>query len=94
MQISATLTCIRGYVLYKALAYFLFSFFYCTVNDSRSGGQIPRNFLPFGPDRGDSIVPTRDDGATDEIILGTNVIIFGSSHNRLYVSQHDAMGMM
>ena len=68
---------------------------FCTANDSDSGrGQIPRSFLPFGPDFGDLTVPTSDDGTTDEIILATDVVIFGSSHNRLYVSQHDATGVV
>ena len=73
-----------GYVLYRALVSFLFL---STVNDI----QIPRSFLPFGPDREDLTVPTSDDGTTDEIILRTNVVIFGSSHNRLYVSQQGTM---
>ena len=51
--------------------------------------QIPQSFLPFGSDHGDLTVPVDDDGSTDEIILGTDVVIFGSRHNRLYVSEHD-----
>ena len=65
--------------------------FFSTANDSGGGIQIPRSFLPFGPDHGDLTVPISDDGYTDEISLGTDVVIFGSSHNRLYVSQYDVM---
>ena len=51
--------------------------------------QIPQSFLPFGPDHGDLTAPVFDDGNTSEIILGTDVVIFGSRHNRVYVSEHD-----
>ena len=34
-------------------------------------------------------VPVVDDGSTDEIILGTDIVIFGSRHNRLYVSHNN-----
>ena len=43
-------------------------------------------FLPFGPIHGDSRVPTRDDDSTGEIQLGTDIVIFGSRQNGLYVS--------
>ena len=46
----------------------------------------PTNFLPFGPAHGDSTVPTLDDGSTGGIQLGTDIVIFGSHQNRLYVS--------
>ena len=49
---------------------------------------MPDNFLPFGPLSGDSAVPPVDDGSSQEIQLGTDVIIFGSRNNRLYVSQN------
>ena len=45
------------------------------------------NFLPFGRVYGDSTAPMLDDGYTDEIQLGTDIVIFGSHHNRLYVSR-------
>ena len=47
---------------------------------------IPTGFLPFGSAYGDSTVPTSDDGSTEEIQLGTDIVIFGSRQNRLYVS--------
>ena len=47
---------------------------------------IPIGFLPFGPAYGDSRVPSRLDGSTGEIQLGTDVIIFGARQNQLYVS--------
>ena len=45
------------------------------------------DFLPFGPAHGDSTVPTLDDGSTGGIQLGTDIGIFGSHQNRLYVSK-------
>lgn len=48
-------------------------------------GVIPEGFLPFGPAY-DSPVPTQDDGSSMEIQLVTDVVIFGSRQNRLYVS--------
>ena len=47
---------------------------------------IPAGFLPFGSAHGDSRVPRFDDGSTGEIQLGTDIVIFGSRQNRLYVS--------
>ena len=44
------------------------------------------DFLPFGTAHGDTRVPTIDDGSTGGIQLGTDVIIFGTRQNRLYVS--------
>ena len=67
----------------------LLSFVFSTANDSGGDAQIPQSFLPFGPDHGDLTVPTTDDGATDEISLEADVVILGSSHNRLYVSCDD-----
>ena len=49
-------------------------------------GNDTTDFLPFGSARGDSTVPTSDDGSTIEIRLGTDIVIFGSRQNRLYVS--------
>ena len=49
-------------------------------------GIIPANFLPFGTAHGDSRVPTALVGSTEAIPLGTDVVIFGSHHNTLYVS--------
>ena len=46
----------------------------------------PAGFLPFGSAHGDTRVPTSDDGSTSEIRLGTDIVIFGSRQNRLYVS--------
>ena len=47
---------------------------------------IPTDFLPFGRAHGDSTVPIMDDGSTGGIQLGTDIVIFGSHQNRLYVS--------
>jgi hypothetical protein len=69
----------------KQLLHSLFS----TANGSGGDARIPQSFLPFGSDHGDLTAPVVDDGSTDEIILGTDVVIFGSRHNRLYVSEHD-----
>ena len=49
--------------------------------------EIPDNFLPFGPMYGDAaIIPPVDDGSSEEIRLGTDIVIFGARNNRLYVS--------
>ena len=48
--------------------------------------MIPEGFLPFGSAYGDSAVPRVDDGSTDEVRLGTDVVIFGTRNDRLYVS--------
>ena len=73
------------YVQPHERALILFSHnYYNTANDS--GVQIIDVFLPFGPDHGDSTVPARDDGSSEEIVLETGVVIYGSSYNRLYVS--------
>ena len=47
---------------------------------------IPTGFLPFGSAHGDSTVPTSESGSTEEIQLGTDIVIFGSRQYRLYVS--------
>jgi hypothetical protein len=47
---------------------------------------VPTGFLPFGSAHGDSMVPTALDGSTGEIQLETDIILFGSGQNRLYVS--------
>ena len=47
---------------------------------------FPPGFLPFGPAYGDTAVPKIDDGSTNEIPLGTDVVIFGSRRSGLYVS--------
>lgn len=47
---------------------------------------IVEGLLPYGSDHGDSIVPKNDDGYSEEISLGTDVVIFGFSYNHLYVS--------
>ena len=54
--------------------------------ENESGIPVPDGFLPFGPVHGDSIGPRSDDESSEEIRLDTDVIIFGSNHNRLYVS--------
>ena len=46
---------------------------------------IPAGFLPFGFAHGDSRGPTSDDGFIGAIQLATDVVIFGSRQNRLYV---------
>ena len=48
--------------------------------------MIPESFLPFGPAYGDSALRGVDDGSSDEIRLGTDVVIFGTRNDRLYVS--------
>ena len=47
---------------------------------------FPTGFLPFGSAHGDSTGPIRDDDSTEEIQLETDIVIFGSHQNRLYVS--------
>ena len=47
---------------------------------------VSASFLPFGPAHGDSRVPIALDGSTAAILLGTDIVIFGSRRNRLYVS--------
>ncbi len=47
---------------------------------------IPDNFLPFGLMYGDTVIPPEDDGSSEEILLETDVIIFGTQNNSLYVS--------
>ena len=44
-------------------------------------------FLPFGSAHGDSTVSNTDDGSTDEIELKTDIVIFDSRQNKLYVSK-------
>ena len=68
-----------------ASAYFFKFIAICTEN--RTG--IPLSFLPFGYDHGDLTAPSVDDGNTDEIVLGTDIVIFGSRHNHLYVSHNN-----
>ena len=48
--------------------------------------MIPDGFLPFGLLNGDTAITRVDDGSTEEVQLGTDVIIFGSRNSRLYVS--------
>ena len=48
--------------------------------------RILGDFLPFGPAHGDSRVRTVNDGSSEEIHVGTDIVIFGSRQNRLYVS--------
>ena len=48
--------------------------------------MIPEDFLPFGSAYGDSALRGVDDGSTGEIQLGTDVVIFGTRNDRLYVS--------
>ena len=55
-------------------------------NIDNSNVVIPTGFLPFGSAHGDSRVPTSDDDSTEEIQLGTDIIILGSRQNKLYVS--------
>ena len=57
-----------------------------STDSDGSGIFIPSGFLPFGPVYGDSSVPRLDDGSTEEIRLGTDVVIFGSRQTSLYVS--------
>lgn len=53
-----------------------------TVSPATIGG----GFLPFGLVPGDAVSPTNNDWSSEEIRLGTDVVIFGSHQNRLYVS--------
>ena len=46
---------------------------------------IPASFLPFGFAHEDSRGPTSDDDFIGAIQLATDVVIFGSRQNRLYV---------
>ena len=47
---------------------------------------IPEGFLSFGSVYGDSAIHGVDDGSSEEIQLGTDVIIFGYRNGSLYVS--------
>ena len=47
---------------------------------------VPDNFLPFGPLYGDAVVPIIDDDSSEGIRLVSDVVIFGTVGNRLYVS--------
>ena len=51
--------------------------------------SIRDGFLPFGPAHGDSVVPRTDDGSSEEIKLGTRVVIFDLRQDRLYVSHRN-----
>ena len=51
-----------------------------------TGNDTVIGFLPFGSAHGDSTAPMLDDGSTNGIQLGTDIVIFGSHQNRLYVS--------
>ena len=56
------------------------------INLVGDGVDIPEGFLPFGLAYGDSVVPSVDDGSSEEIQLETDVFIFGSRGDSLYVS--------
>ena len=58
----------------------------CEKRADDIGNGIPDGFLCFGTAQGDSVVPRADDGSSNVITLTTDVVIFGSSHSRLYVS--------
>ena len=48
--------------------------------------MIPEGFLPFGSAFGDSALRGVNDGSTGGIQVGTDVIIFGTRNNLLFVS--------
>ena len=58
---------------------------YLAINLFYQGNSVPI-LLPYGSAHGDSTLPRSDDGYSNEIRLGTDVVIFGSSYNGLYVS--------
>ena len=47
---------------------------------------IPVNFLRFGLDVGDSVVPLADDGSSQEIRLNTDFVFFGRRETGIFVS--------
>ena len=57
-----------------------------TAGPPPTSGPVPDGFLPFGTGFGDSLVPTEDDGSSEEIQLGTDVILFGSRQSSLFVN--------
>lgn len=44
------------------------------------------DFLPFGIKYGDVTLTDVDDGSSEEIVLATDAVIFGSIQDRLFVS--------
>ena len=54
---------------------------------------IPEGFLPFGPMYGDAVILHVDDGSSEAIKLGTDIVIFGSRSNTLYVSLNSGMSL-
>ena len=53
---------------------------------SSTGGVFTFDFIPFGMEHGDRRLPRVDDESSDEIVLSTEVVIFGSTQDRLFVS--------
>ena len=62
------------------LTFFCFPVTLPPRNDTR-----PDVFV-FGPEVGDQMLPTVDDGSSPEIVLNTSFVFFGYSYTRLYVS--------
>lgn len=54
------------------------------MNNSGLDIVVPDGFLSFGA--GDSVLPIGDDESSQAILLATDVVIFGSHQNKLYVS--------
>ena len=59
-----------------------------TDSEFGSGTQIIEGLLPYGSSHGDLTIPKNDDGYSEDISLETDVVIFGFSYNRLYVSHN------
>ena len=57
-----------------------------TILPPVSPATIGGGFLPFGLVSGDSFGPRINGWSSEEIRLGTDVVIFGSRQNRLYDS--------
>ena len=55
--------------------------------------SIRDGFLPFGPAHGDSVVPRTDDESSEEITLGTHIVLFDLRQDRLYVSHMICMSL-
>ena len=62
------------------------TYFYQNIIFLTQGNVTRDSFLPFGPAHGDLTAPRVDDGTSQAIQLTTDIVIFGSRRNRLYVS--------
>jgi hypothetical protein len=44
------------------------------------------DFYPYGPENGDTSVPTNDDGSSDRVNIGFRFPFFDDEHESLFVS--------